>query len=121
MLKFTSKMSFIMLAMGGSKIVKNHQISISGTRDPHFINFLKVWHFLQKRSRFRPPKSTPKVGPLKIPFPTNTPVLFVHWGSENVFFGGGPGRTGFCKKGRHYYIAIFTFLDVFGPHNFDNF
>jgi hypothetical protein len=107
--------------MGGSKIIKNHQISTSGTRDPQFINFLKFPHFLQKRSRFRPPKSTPKSDLLKIPFPTKTPVLFVQWGSENVIFGGGPGRTGFCKKGRHYYIAIFDFLIIFGPHIFDKF
>jgi hypothetical protein len=113
--------SFITVAMGGSKIIKNHQISTSGTRDPQFINFLKFPHFLQKRSRFRPPKSTPKSDLLKIPFPTKTPVLFVQWGSENVIFGGGPGRTGFCKKGRHYYIAIFHFLTILGPHNFVNF
>jgi hypothetical protein len=101
--------------MGGSKIILKCHFSTSGTRDPQFINFLKIPHFLQKRSRFRPPKSTPKVGPLKIPFPTKTPVLFVQWGSENVIFGGGPGRTGFCKKGRHYYIAIFDILIIFGP------
>jgi hypothetical protein len=117
----TLKNSFIIATMGGSKIIKIWRFSISGTRDPQFINFLKLSHFLQKRSRFRPPKSTPKVAILKMPFPTKTPVLFVQWGSENVIFWGGPGRTGFCKKGRHYYIAIFTFLDVFGPQIFINF
>jgi hypothetical protein len=115
------KIYFIMLTMGGSKNVKNRQFSVRGVRRGHFINFLKLSHFLQKRSRFRPPKSTPKVGLLKIPFPTKTPVLLLQWGSENVIFGGGPGRTGFCKKGRHYYIAIFDFLVIFGPHNFINF
>jgi hypothetical protein len=58
---------------------------------------------------------------LKIPFPTKTPVLLLQWGSKKVNFWGGRGRTGFCKKGRHYYIAIFHFLDIFGPHNFNNF
>jgi hypothetical protein len=113
--------TFIIAAMGGSKIIQNHHFSVRGVRRGHFINFLKFLHFLQKRSRFRPPKSTPKEGLLKIPFPTKTPVLLLQWGSENVIFGGGPGRTGFCKKGRHYYIAIFDFLVIFGPHNFDNF
>jgi hypothetical protein len=105
----------------GSKILKNHQFWVRGVRGGQFINFLKFRHFLQKRSRFRPPKSTPKEGMLKIPFPTKTPVLLLQWGSENVTFGGVGGRTGFCKKGRHYYIAIFVFLVIFGPHIFDNF
>jgi hypothetical protein len=107
--------------MGGSKNIKNRQFSISGTRDPHFINFLKLSGFLQKRSRFRPPKSTPKEELLKMPFPTKTPVLLLQWGSKNVTFGGVGGRTGFCKKCRHYYIAKIDFLDILGPYIFDNF
>jgi hypothetical protein len=105
----------------GVKIIKNHQFSISGTRTPHFINFLKVCTFLQKRSRFRPPKSTPKVGLLKNAFPTKTPVLLLQWGSENVTFWGSGGRTGFCKKCRHYYIAKIDFSALLDPHNFDHF
>jgi hypothetical protein len=54
-----AKMCLKLICHGGVQNVKNRQISISGTRDPHFINFLKLSHFLQKRSRFRPPKSTP--------------------------------------------------------------
>jgi hypothetical protein len=105
-------------AMGRSQNVKNGQFSISGTRTPQFINFLKLSAFLQKRSRFRPPKSTPKVGLLKMSFPTKTPVLLLQWGSKNVTFWGVGGRTGFCKKCRHYYIAKIDFLDIFGPHKF---
>jgi hypothetical protein len=107
--------------MGGSKILKNHQFSVRGVRRGHFINFLKFVDFLKKRSRFRPPKSTPKVGLLKIPFPTKTPVLLLQWGSKNVTFWGPGGRTGFCKKGRHYYIAIFTFLIILDPPIFNKF
>jgi hypothetical protein len=110
-----------MSTMGGSKNVKNWPKSISGTRDPHFINFLKFSDFLQKRSRFRPPKSTPKVGLLKNAFPTKTPVLLLQWGSENVTFWGVGGRTAFCKKCRHYYIANFHFLALLDLHNFHNF
>jgi hypothetical protein len=101
--------------MGGSNFIENHHFWTSGPRTPHFINFLKFLDFLQKRSRFRPPKSTPKVNLLKMPFPTKTPVLLLQWGSENVTFWGVGRRTGFCKKCRHYYIAIFDFLDIFGP------
>jgi hypothetical protein len=61
------------------------------------------------------------VGLLKIPFPTKTPVLLLQWGSKNVTFWGVGGRTGFCKKCRHYYIAKIDFLDIFGPHIFNNF
>jgi hypothetical protein len=115
------KMIFIILTMGGSKIIENRLFLVRGVRRGHFINFLKFCHFLQKRSRFRPPKSTPKVGLLKIPFPTKTPVLLLQWGSENVTFWGVGRRTGFCKKGRHYYIAIFDFWHIFGPQILINF
>jgi hypothetical protein len=111
MLKFT----FIIGAMGRSQNVKNHHFSVRGVRRGQFINFLKFSLFLQKRSRFRPPKSTPKVGLLKNAFPTKTPVLLLQWGSENVTFWGVGGRTAFCKKCRHYYIAIFDFWHIFGP------
>jgi hypothetical protein len=50
---------FIIARHGG---VQNDQKSINfdlGDPGPHFINFLKLCTFLQKRSRFRPPKSTP--------------------------------------------------------------
>jgi hypothetical protein len=119
--KFVSKISFIIISMAGSKIIKNHHFSVRGVRGGHFINFLKFSHFLQKRSRFRPPKSTPKMLLLKIPFPTKTPVLLLQWGSENVTFWGVGGRTAFCKKCRHYYIAKIDFWALFDPHNFHNF
>jgi hypothetical protein len=119
--KLTLKIARKLIYHGGVENDKNRRFSISGTRTPQFINFLKFSTFLQKRSRFRPPKSTPKVGLLKIPFPTKTPVLLLQWGSENVTFWGVGGRTAFCKKCRHYYIAKIDFLDIFGPYNFDNF
>jgi hypothetical protein len=109
---------FIIVSMGWSKNIKNHHLSTSGTRDPQIINFLKFSVFLQKRSRFRPPKSTPKVGLLKNSFPTKTPVLLLQWGSENVTFWGVGGRTAFCKKCRHYYIAKIDFWALFDPHKF---
>jgi hypothetical protein len=112
---------FIIVPTAGSKNHKNRPFSNSGTRTPPFIIFLKFLSFLQKRSRFRPPKSTPKVEPLKNSFPTKTPVLLLQWGSENVTFWGVGGRTGFCKKCRHYYIAKIDFSALLDPHNFDHF
>jgi hypothetical protein len=47
-----SKINFIMLAMGGSKNVKNDQFSVRGVRRGHFINFLNFLRFLQKLSSF---------------------------------------------------------------------
>jgi hypothetical protein len=115
------KVTFIILAMGGSKIIENRLFWVRGVRGGQFINFLKFCTFLQKRSRFRPPKSTPKVELLKMPFPTKTPVLLLQWGSENVTFWGVGGRTAFCKKCRHYYIAIFGFLIILDPPIFNIF
>jgi hypothetical protein len=111
--KNDAKIYIYIYAMGGSKMIKIDKIWPGGSGGCHFINFLKFSHFLQKRSRFRPPKSTPKVGLLKMSFPTKTPVLLLQWGSENVTFWGVGGRTAFCKKCRHYYIAIFHFRGRF--------
>jgi hypothetical protein len=119
--KFVSKKSFIIVAMGGSKNVKNHQFSTSGTRTPQNINFLKFRTFLQKLSLFGPPKSTPINDLLKMPFPTKTPVLFVQWRSKNVTFWGVGGRTARTEKCRHYYIAKIDFWTILDPHNFDIF
>jgi hypothetical protein len=58
---------------------------------------------------------------LKMSFPTKTPVLLLQWGSKKVNFWGGRGRTGFCKKCRHYYIAIFDNLIILDPPIFNNF
>jgi hypothetical protein len=101
--------------MGGSKNVKKRTFWVRGVRGGQFINYLKFSHFLQKRARFRPPKSTPKIDLLKNSFHTKTPVLLLQWGSENVTFWGVGGRTAFCKKCRHYYISNFHFLTFLGP------
>jgi hypothetical protein len=104
-LKSVLKMSFIMLTMGGSKIIQNRPFSTSGTRDPQNINFLKIRTFLQKLPEIGPQNRPPKLALLKMPFPTKTPVLFVQWRSKNVTFWGVGGRTARTEKCRHYYIA----------------
>jgi hypothetical protein len=45
----------------------------------------------------------------------------LQWGSKNVTFWGVGGRTAFCKKCRHYYIAIFGFLIILDPPIFNIF
>jgi hypothetical protein len=80
-----------------------------GDPGPQKRNFLKFCSFLQKLPTFWPPKSTPINGPIKMPFPTKTPVLFVQGGSKNVTFWGVGGRTARTEKCRHYYIAKIGF------------
>jgi hypothetical protein len=104
-----SKIAQKLICHGG---VQNDEKSINfdlGDPGPQKQNFLKFRTFLQKLSTFRPPKSTPINGPIKISFPTKTPVLFVQWGSKKVTFWGVGGRTARTEKCRHYYIAIFAF------------
>jgi hypothetical protein len=69
-------------AMGGSKIAKIDQIWPGGSGGARFINFLKFRSFLQKL----PPFLTPKMDPIKMPFPTNR-LYF----SQKSTFMGGPG------------------------------
>jgi hypothetical protein len=90
---------------GGSKSSK---IDL-GDPGPQKQNFLKFVSFLQKLPTFRPPKSTPINDAIKMPFPTNTPVLFVQGGSKNVTFWGVGGRTARTEKCRQYYIAKIEF------------
>jgi hypothetical protein len=92
-------------AMGGSKSSK---IDL-GDPGPQKRNFLKFCSFLQKLPHFSTPKSTPINDPIKMRFPTKTPVLLLRGGSKNVTFWGVGGRTARTEKCRHYYIAIFHF------------
>jgi hypothetical protein len=119
--KMMLNLTFIIVAMGGSKMIKNRQNSTSGTPDPQNINFLKFHSFLQKLPTFRPPKSTPRNDPINFSFPTKTPVLLLRWGSKNVTFWGSGGRTARTEKCRHYYIAKSRFSSLLDPHNFDHF
>jgi hypothetical protein len=57
------------------------------------INFLKFRTFLQKLSTFGPPKSTPKMAPIKMSFPTNRLYFCSNGGPKMSLFrgsGGGP-------------------------------
>jgi hypothetical protein len=76
-----------------------------GDPGPSKRNFLKFCSFLQKLPHFSTPKSTTINGPIKMPFPTKTPVLLLRGGSKNVTFWGVGGRTARTEKCRHYYIA----------------
>jgi hypothetical protein len=116
--KLTQKVTFIIGAMGGSKMIKKRRFWTSGPRTPQNINFLKFLSFLQKLPHFRPPKSTPINGPINFPFPTKTPVLLLRGGSKNVTFWGVGGRTARTEKCRHYYIAKSRFSSLLDPHNF---
>jgi hypothetical protein len=93
---------------GGRRGTKSSKIDLGGP-GPQKRNFLKFCTFLQKLSTFGPPKSTPINDPIKMRFPTKTPVLLLRWGSKNVTFWGVGGRTARTEKCRHYYIAIFHF------------
>jgi hypothetical protein len=104
-LKIDPKMLKNWFAMGGSKSSK---IDLGGP-GPQKRNFLKFCSFLQKLPHFTTPKSTPINDPIKMRFPTNTPVLLLRWGSKNVTFWGVGGRTARTEKCRHYYIANFGF------------
>jgi hypothetical protein len=119
--KMMQKSTFIILAMGRSKIIKKWHFSIPGTRTPQKINFLKFCSFLQKLPHFWPPKSTPINGAINFSFPTKTPVLLLRGGSKNVTFWGVGGRTARTEKCRHYYIAKSRFSSLLDPHNFDHF
>jgi hypothetical protein len=93
---------------GGRRGSKSSKIDLGGP-GPQKRNFLKFCSFLQKLPHFSTPKSTPINGPIKMRFPTKTPVLLLRGGSKNVTFWGVGGRTARTEKCRHYYIAIFHF------------
>jgi hypothetical protein len=99
--KIDLKMTF---STGGSGGPKWSKIDL-GDPGPQKRNFLKFCSFLQKLPHFSTPKSTPINGPIKIKFPTKTPVLLLRGGSKNVTFWGVGGRTARTEKCRHYYIA----------------
>jgi hypothetical protein len=105
LLKIDSKLLKIWYAVGGSKSLK---IDL-GDPGPPKQNFLKFCSFLQKLPHFSTPKSTPINGPIKMTFPTKTPVLLLRGGSKNVTFWGVGGRTARTEKCRHYYIAKIGF------------
>jgi hypothetical protein len=111
--KIDQKVLKIWYATGGSKSSK---IDL-GDPGPPKRNFLKFCSFLQKLPHFSTPKSTPINGPIKMPFPTKTPVLLLRGGSKNVTFWGVGGRTARTEKCRHYYIAKIGF----GGSNFVHF
>jgi hypothetical protein len=101
---------------GGSGGPKWSKIDL-GDPGPPKRNFLKFCSFLQKLPHFSTPKSTPINGPIKMRFPTKTPVLLLRGGSKNVTFWGVGGRTARTEKCRHYYIAKIGF----GGSNFVHF
>jgi hypothetical protein len=78
-------------AMGGSKMSKIDQIWPGGSGGGPFINFLKFCSFLQKLPHFSTPKSTPKMGPIKMPFPTNRLYFSQNGGPKMSLFGGSGG------------------------------
>jgi hypothetical protein len=78
-------------AMGGSKSAKNDQNRPGGSGGGPFINFLKFFSFLQKLPHFSTPNSTPKMGPLKMPFPTNRLYFSQNGGPKMSLFGGSEG------------------------------
>jgi hypothetical protein len=97
--KLVLKISFIIDAMGGYKIILKSHFSTSGTRDPQFINFLKFRHFLQNRSIFRPPQTTPKRAPIENAIPHKNACTFAPMGGSKMsLFGGGGAGPVFAKK-----------------------
>jgi hypothetical protein len=89
LIKNCSKIEFYGGGPGGSKLSK------IDLWDPgsQIINFLKFRTFLQKLTTFRPPKSTPKKGPITLSFPTNRLYFSQHGGPKMSLFGwseGGP-------------------------------
>jgi hypothetical protein len=75
--------------------VQNDQKSINfdlGDPDPQKRNFLKFCTFLQKLLTFRPPKSTPKRGPIENAIPHKNACTFAPMGGSKMsLFGGSEG------------------------------
>jgi hypothetical protein len=90
-LKIDQKMSKkINFQGGGPGGPKSSKIDL-GDPGPQIWNFLKFCSFLQKLPHFSTPKSTPKKGPIKMPFPTNRLYFSQNGGPKMSLFGGSEG------------------------------
>jgi hypothetical protein len=98
--KSTQKCPVIKCSKSGLKLichggVQNDEKLINfdlGDPDPQKWNFLKFRTFLQKLPTFRPPKSTPKRGPIENAIPHKNACTFAPMGGSKMsLFGGSEG------------------------------
>jgi hypothetical protein len=119
--KLLKKWPKIDLPWGGLKLIKIDFFRSRGPGPPE-MEFFEILHFFAKAPHFSTPKIDPKKGPYrKCHSPQKRLYFCSNGGVKNVTFWGVGGRTARTENCRHYYIALFDFLDILGPPFFDNF